>query len=272
MKAVLEETASTITSSLTCSNPSSHDTCPFCGKPQRKYAEGVYRPCDCDQMMKNSDLIRQIRDIELQLDSVNERITAYEEIAVKRWENSNVGKRFKRCSFDTFNAEGHEKQFNLCRQYAERFENNDEGYGVMLYGTVGTGKTHLAASIGNYIVYEHGYDVYFMPFTELLNTLKNNMNDKDFIKGFMKRLYNTDLLIMDDLGKEKYTDWAAEQLFSLLDNRYRDCKPIIVTTNYTPQQLSQRVDEAIMSRLIGTCTVIGMNGRDYRTSKRKGEK
>jgi DNA replication protein DnaC len=244
-------------------------TCPFCGEPQRQYVDGVYKPCNCEKMAKNSDIIRQIKDVELQIDSIDERIASYEEIVVKRWENSNVGKRYMKCTFESYNPAGHERQVEVCRRFANDFENNTDGRGLMLYGTVGTGKTHLAAAVGNYIVYEKGYDVYFMPFTELLNNLKNNMNNKDYIKKFMERLYNADLLIMDDLGKEKYTEWAAEQLFSLLDNRYRDCKPVIVTTNYTPQQLSNRVDEAIMSRLIGTCALIGMNGQDYRTSHRK---
>jgi len=219
-------------------------------------------------MTKNSDLIRQVRDIEMQIDSLDDRITAYEEIAVRRWEKSNVGKRFMNRTFESYDPTGHEKQYEICKKYADEFESNSDGRGLMLYGTVGTGKTHLAAAIGNRVVYEYGYDVYFMPFTELLTTLKNNMNNKDFIKDFLRRLNKADLLIMDDLGKEKYTEWAAEQLFSLLDNRYRDCKPVIITTNYTPQQLAKRVDEAVMSRLVGTCALLSMNGQDYRTSHR----
>lgn len=225
-------------------------------------------PCKCEEMEKNTALVKQARDVELKIEVIEDRIRAYEEIAVKRWERSNVGKRFASCTFESYDRGAFDKQWNACKRFAETFENNT-GKGLMLYGSVGTGKTHLAAAVGWHIVYELGYSVLFVPFTELLNELKNNMNNKEYVKDFMKKLYNSDLLIMDDLGKEKYTEWSQEQLFSLLDKRYRDCKPIIVTTNYMPQELSRRVDEAVMSRIIGTCALIGMNGEDYRASHRK---
>lgn len=250
-----------------CGNPSAMEKCPFCGKEQQQYVPNVYRLCNCEEMSKYVEQGRNIVKIETQIDSLDERIAALEATARSRWEKSNVGKKFRNCTFDTYDSMGHEAQVKACMEYAKAFEEND-GQGLMLYGTVGTGKTHLAASIGNYIVYELGYDVYFMPFTEFLNTLKLYMNDKSRAEEFMKRLYKADLLIMDDLGKEKYTEWSAEQLFSLLDRRYRECLPVIVTTNFTPKELDGRVDSAVMSRLAGSCKFIRMNGDDYRRKKR----
>lgn len=218
-------------------------------------------------MKRNTSLIKQAKEVEMKIESITDRINAHEANAIKRWERSNVGKRFAGCTFDSYVSGPFQRQLEVCQKYAKSFDMND-GRGLILYGSVGTGKTHLATAIGRYIVYELGYSALFMPFTELLNTLKNNMNNKDFVRQFMDELNSADLLIMDDLGKEKYTEWSQEQLFSLLDNRYRDCKPIIVTTNYTPQDLSRRVDEAVMSRLIGTCALVGMNGDDYRASHR----
>ena len=257
----------TMKTSLMCGNPSSLPECPFCGKKQRPFTKDVYRLCECKEMKEFSEKTRKVNEIEAQIDSLTERIFRLSQKAVKQWENSNVGSRFRMCRFDNFDSTGYTPQFEACQEFAESFIHND-GVGLMLYGSVGTGKTHLAAAIGNYIVYEYGYDVYFMPFTELLNTLKMYFGDKERTEEFTDRLYKADLLIMDDLGKEKYTEWAAEQLFSLLDRRYRECKPVIVTTNFTPQELDRRVDPAVMSRLTGSCRLIRMDGTDYRRKKR----
>ena len=136
---------------------------------------------------------------------------------------------------------------------------------LTLLGTPGTGKTHLALALG-WDFLEQGKTVLYYHVIGLLNELRDGYkrsgeNDFYHIISFAR---NCSLLILDDLGAEKETEWATEQLDYIIDSRYEDCKPLIVTTNLARDQLPPR----IMDRLTEG-TLVQLRGESHR---RKGGK
>lgn len=154
-------------------------------------------------------------------------------------------------------------------QWSER----DYNGGVYLWGPVGTGKTHLAYLIAQQFILA-GYDE-----TARLVVLRNLLNDA---RAAMTRGDNNPLdelvaedisvLVLDDLGAERPTDWSLETVSALIENRYmRGYAPIIVTSNYAPSQLAAKyakVDpvaaQRIVSRLTENTLVLKLDGPDRR--------
>jgi DNA replication protein DnaC len=155
--------------------------------------------------------------------------------------------------------------------------------GLMINGPVGTGKTHRAylaaaewcASTGTL---PRPGNVMFLRVTDLLDALRPQ-DDVALIR--VRDCQTADLLVLDDLGAEKPSEWAAERLYMIVDHRYVNCLPLIVTTNYPEGRLAARLsglpDNAarrsvaegpgsrIASRLAEMCTVVPMDGDDRRT-------
>jgi len=199
-------------------------------------------------------------------------ITEMEEAAVRKLANlvkkSELGQRFRDRTFETFvSTKENQLAFDKSIEYAKGFV--DEKKGLIYFGTVGTGKTHLSAAITNYILDTHKIPVKFGSITSLLNSIKATYSDgsKETEHNIIKELSSVDLLIIDDLGKEKPTDWTISILYTIINNRYEDYKPTIVTTNLTINNLEKNIGEAAMSRLIEMCDFVKMNGVDYRKSK-----
>lgn len=172
---------------------------------------------------------------------------------------SNLGRRFQERTFETFDASGFPAEYRAARQYAETFEDND-GKGIMFIGSVGTGKTHLAAAITNHIITEFSIPVRFITAIELFALLRDFEQNAGAIYGFK----NVPLLVLDDLGKEKITDWNREKLFEIINYRYENYLPVVITTNGAPGELERTMGAAVYSRLCEMCSAAMMEGKDYR--------
>lgn len=136
--------------------------------------------------------------------------------------------------------------------------------GLLLVGPYGSGKTHSACAV--LAAAARRYPVVFAPMTDIVEEAAT------FRSGALSRYRNTRLLCLDDLGKERPTEFAMEQVYGVIDQRCRDCKPIIVTTNYKQDELfahftkiaDHHTANAVMSRLLGMCDVVVMDGPDRR--------
>ena len=153
----------------------------------------------------------------------------------------------------------------IARSYVahwEEFKRNS--LGLLLWGDVETGKSFLAGCIGNELL-NRGVWVLMTNFSRLLNRLTDlQMGDRN---GFIDSLNTFDLLILDDLGIERNSEFAKEQTFSIIDSRYRSGLPMIVTTNLSLLELRNPGDlwrKRIFDRVLERCIPVCVNDQNIR--------
>lgn len=155
-------------------------------------------------------------------------------------------------------------------KYVEHFEGRaSEGRGLLLLGGVGTGKTTLAVAVAKGIIRKHLRSVRFVTAPDLLQEVRAAFGKGD---GAEERLRDAvreaPVLLLDDLGAEKVTDWVREELYCLVDHRYRELLPTIITSNYTVEELEERIGERTVSRLVEMCDGILLDGADRRKARK----
>ncbi len=165
----------------------------------------------------------------------------------------NVPLRYRQADFDSFRASTPSQKLALeaVRDHARE--------GVFLLGPPGCGKTHLAAAA----VLAGPDGALFVSSTDLLDDIRAGFDGDG--QGFFARAKLAPLLALDDLGSEAPKDWVRDRLYTLLNWRWNETLPAIVTTNCTPQVISERIGAAGVSRLAGLCARrIDMQGPDAR--------
>lgn len=144
----------------------------------------------------------------------------------------------------------------ITKRYAECFEEHKaDGMGLLLYGSVGTGKTYNAACIANELL-RKGYTVLMTSFTRIANKLPAFGEDK---QAYYDELNSYDLLIIDDLSAERKTEFMQEIITFVIDNRCLSGKPMIVTTNMSKEEIFSPADisnQRICDRLIELCVPV----------------
>ena len=166
-------------------------------------------------------------------------------------------------TFDKDN--GINPEMAYAHKYAENWEDmKANSSGLLLWGNVGTGKSFFAGCIANALL-EKGVPVLMTNFSRILNTLTvMHFEDRN---QFIDSLNRYSLLIIDDLGIERNSEFALEQVFNVIDSRYRSKKPLIVTTNLTLTELNNAPDVAhrrIYDRILERCAPIRINNRNIR--------
>lgn len=194
--------------------------------------------------------------------------------------SSGIKKRFLQRTFENFrrDTQGRERAYQTAKSYADSFkEHLADGEGLYIEGTNGTGKTHLAAAVALQLLNE-SYPVICKTAGDLLLDIKSAYDSKEYTEREVLDVYKkVDLLIVDDLGKEQCSDWAISTLYAILNDRYEDMKPVIITTNYnaddlvkalTPKGYDSAKPRAIVSRLRESCRVITMAWEDIRVTQK----
>jgi DNA replication protein DnaC len=180
-----------------------------------------------------------------------------------------IPRKFQGVSFDRPPVTDIERtapnQIEMVRRYVRRIEKNiDAGAGLWFQGDVGTGKTTLAMLVSKSAL-DAGRSVAIYSLPRLLNLLREAIDSPDGKLDLLDRLTAVDLLHIDDLGAENRTDWVLEQLYSIVNARYEAEKAIIATTNLMPNELSERLGERTVSRLVQICgDLIPLCGDDER--------
>lgn len=161
-----------------------------------------------------------------------------------------------------------EKNLRHCRDYARYFA---QGVGnLLLSGGTGLGKTHLALSIG-YAVGEQGYDVCYETASSLFNKLERaKFSHSEEAMAQAEKIEQADLLIVDDLGTEMPGQFVTAALYSLLNQRLMEGKPMVITTNLTLEETAKRYSPQVASRLYGEFNRLPFLGNDIRVLKNGG--
>jgi DNA replication protein DnaC len=145
------------------------------------------------------------------------------------------------------------EQIRAARRFAAEIDKQlDAGQGMWIMGDIGTGKTMLAMLISKAAL-DAGRTVAIYSLPRLLNLIREAIEDADGVIGFLDRLAGVDLLHIDDVGAENRTDWALEQLYSIINTRYEEQRSIVLTTNLEPDELSEQIGARTVSRLIEMC-------------------
>lgn len=156
---------------------------------------------------------------------------------------------------------------NVAHKYASNFDTmREKGIGLLLCGSVGTGKSFLAAAIANELI-SQGTPCLMTNFSRIISRISEKFGGD---QKYLDDLNRFDLLVIDDLGAERDTEFTWEKVMDVIDARYRAGLPIIITTNLTTKQLSDQSDirhQRVYSRLREMCVFLEVQGVDRRGKK-----
>src|SRR5437660_971435 len=197
--------------------------------------------------------------------------------------SARIPKRYEHCELSNFEFDGPHRLLANARMAACRFveEYPVENTGLLIIGSIGVGKTHLAVGIIKELVLSKSIACLFYDYRVLLKQIKNSYNTS--LNGIdidvLRPVFETEVLVLDELGAVKPTEWVWDTVSLILNTRYNDNRTTIITTNFDDkpagaiggprgaardETLGDRIGERMRSRLHEMCRIIKMEGRDFR--------
>mgnify|MGYP004449929853 CR=1 FL=1 len=246
--------------------------CEFCGKELKPMGLDYlyvniskdsidYERCDCKKSQE------YWQEIDKKEDEKNKR-KHFREVINKLYKQNYVGRKFQEMNFENYEINiGNEKAVDVIYDYTNKCITEKQNKGLIITGTSGLGKTHLAASIANRLI-QNERIVLMGRLTTLLDMIKETFRDNTKSENELIELYsNVDMIIIDDLGTEKISGWALEKLYTIIENRNENGLPIIITTRFDKQGLIERFSmcedtqlvDAIISKLYQMCYGVKIN-------------
>jgi len=250
---------------------SEYGDCPVCGKENIEFKIWKLGDGSIKRLKYCPDCIAVGRkQIEQQEESARKLAVAAKRRELR--ENCGIPYKFMNEQFETFEQPRQQKAYFKCYEYADGFPlTNSRGYNSLVLFSAnswGTGKTHLACSIAHHILnrwdgenvpcpvyYTSEYDI-FATIQETFNYSFEEKRYRESETDIIRRLTYAPLLIIDDMGKEKRSDpkFVQRTLFKIIDGRYNESRPIVITANLSPAQLKNYLgagggDEASFERL-----------------------
>lgn len=221
----------------------------------------VSRPCECQAMEREE-----------------RRIAA-----------AHIPERYRNCTLDAFDPfypgadQSLKKALATARKFAETYPVDTAGRGLLFVGSMGLGKTHLAVGLLQRIVRERGTRGLFCDYRELLKNIQNSYNLQVNVTELelLKPVFETEVLVLDDLGAQKPNEWVWDTVALILNSRYNHKLSTIITTNYDDKPagggakteaeraareptLGDRIGDRMLSRLAEMCVRVEMRGGDFR--------
>jgi DNA replication protein DnaC len=198
-----------------------------------------------------------------------------------------IPKRYEHCELSNFEFEAAQIHLAPARMAACRFveEYPVDRTGLMLVGTIGTGKTHLAVGIVKALIREKSIPCLFYDYRELLKEIQNSYNSsvQTTELSLLKPVFEAEVLVLDELGAVRPSEWVWDTVSLVLNTRYNDNRTTIITTNFADEPagsvarnlsparaasrdetLGDRIGERMRSRLHEMCRIVRMDGADFR--------
>ena len=198
-----------------------------------------------------------------------------------------IPKRYEQCELSNFEFDGPHRGLASARMAACKFveEYPVDTTGLLLIGSIGVGKTHLAVGILKELILSKSISCLFYDYRELLKQIQNSYNDSVRATELevLRPVFDTEILVLDELGAVKPTEWVWDTVSLILNTRYNDNRTTIITTNFPDaapgtltgargaareESLGDRIGERMRSRLHEMCRFIRMDGQDFRQTVR----
>jgi DNA replication protein DnaC len=244
--------------------------CPLCNGTGLSFfvdakGERYAKPCECRQQNRMQRLLQR----------------------------AGIPKRYEHCSLDSFEfdfpradrslAEAH----FMARKFVEDYPVNTDGKGLLITGSIGVGKSHLAVGILHSLITSKGVPGLFCDYRELLKEIQHSYNPQVATTelDILAPVFDAEVLVLDEIGAQKPTDWVWDTVALILNTRYNDKRTTIITTNYPDsppagamtvaqraardESLGDRIGERMRSRLAEMCVTVEMRGEDFRRTVRR---
>lgn len=242
--------------------------CPVCGQKIERIMQFPKMDGTGDTFPKRVQVICRCKAEELKHIDTKLRYEEEQREINKIRKLSLMDERLKDIRFSAYEVDqSNEKIYRIAKKYVSKFENMFEnGQGMLFFGDVGTGKSYTAAVIANELM-ERRNPVIMTSFIKLLNW-ESGFDDKE--RGKIENLNKANLLIIDDLGAERGTDYALEKVYDIIDSRYRTKKPVILTTNLDLRDMQMCTDirySRIYDRIFEMCYPVKFEGKSWRKKK-----
>jgi DNA replication protein DnaC len=220
--------------------------------------------------------------------------------AQRRIEAAHLPERYLHCTLEDFDTQfpsadrSLSMALNIAKNFVDGYPVATDRTGLMFVGTPGLGKTHLAASVLRGLIVERGVRGLFVDYRDLLKQVQNSYDPRVSATelSILKPVFEAEVLVIDDLGASKPSEWVFDTVAHILNTRYKDRLTTIVTTNYANQPetgrevlaqmndaqrvmsdrtLGDRVGNRVLSRLQEMCVVVEMRGVDFRRTVKRAD-
>ncbi|HPO91354.1 MAG TPA: ATP-binding protein [Victivallales bacterium] len=141
--------------------------------------------------------------------------------------------------------------------------------GLFITGTVGSGKTYLSSAVAREIILR-GQEIFFQSVPVLFQKIRAGFGKYNGSEEMLfKKMASVDLLILDDMGAEKVSDFTIDRLYLIVDDRYANMKKVIITSNLSLNEVKDKIHDRLASRISEMCKIIIMPDKDLRVELRR---
>ena len=240
--------------------------CGKCGTPKQRRIEVPFRDepmvvpvmCACEERAAREREEREAR----------EQAQAW--LTARREECFATAPKLMACTFEADDRKN-TRVSTACERYADTFAKGDP-YGLLLHGDVGGGKTYMAAAIANRLI-DRGFSVLQTDIGSVATLMESSFEKR---QRNIERILSYDLLVVDDIGAQRSTEYMMQHVYTIIDGRYRYGKPMVITTNLDGEQMSQLQGSGpwsrVFDRMLEVCypvRVVGNRRKEKELEMRK---
>ncbi|WP_263371784.1 ATP-binding protein [Granulicella cerasi] len=205
--------------------------------------------------------------------------------------HARIPQRYQHCTLDSYETMGNRSLMTAlmqARNFVKAYPFDTGGNGLLLTGSIGVGKTHLGVGMLQALIAERGARGLFFDYRDLLKQVQNSYNRSVDVTELeiLQPVFEAEVLVLDELGANKPTDWVWDTVAHILNTRYNDRRTTIITTNYAnlpplggelnaakatmrEETLGDRIGERMRSRLQEMCVPVEMTGQDFRQTVKR---